>query len=163
MELPYQPCPALVCIAHDPGVRLRDIADALGITERTAFGIVTDLTEAGYVVKDKDGRRNRYRIQDHLPCQKPSVESERSVKCLDCSSTLERQQPRNSQTETSLPTDHLQPVANAPRGVTESLRRRAPCAPHQPLKDAVGALVPACRSEHFVDFDSSIGFLEIRL
>jgi hypothetical protein len=58
---------ALVCIAHDPGVRLRDIAAALDITERTAFGIVTDLTEAGYVVKDKDGRRNRYRIEDHLP------------------------------------------------------------------------------------------------
>ena len=58
---------ALVCIADDPGVRLRDIAAALGITERSAFGIVTDLTEAGYVVKEKDGRRNRYRIQDHLP------------------------------------------------------------------------------------------------
>ena len=57
----------LVCIAHDPGVRLRDIAAMVGITERTAFGIVTDLTEAGYVVKDKDGRRNRYRIQNHLP------------------------------------------------------------------------------------------------
>jgi DNA-binding transcriptional ArsR family regulator len=57
----------LVCIAHDPGVRLRDIAATLDITERSAFGIVTDLTEAGYVVKDKDGRRNRYRIQDHLP------------------------------------------------------------------------------------------------
>jgi DNA-binding IclR family transcriptional regulator len=58
---------ALVCIARDPGVRLRDIAAALGITERTAFGIVTDLTAAGYVVKGKDGRRNRYRIQNHLP------------------------------------------------------------------------------------------------
>ena len=57
----------LVCIAGDPGVRLRDIAATVGITERTAFGIVTDLTEAGYVVKDKQGRRNRYRIQDHLP------------------------------------------------------------------------------------------------
>ena len=57
----------LVCIAHDPGVRLRDIATTLGITERSAFGIVTDLTTAGYVVKDKDGRRNRYRIQAHLP------------------------------------------------------------------------------------------------
>ena len=57
----------LVCIAHDPGVRLRDIAATLGITERTAYGIVTDLTEDGYVVKDKEGRRNRYRIQDHLP------------------------------------------------------------------------------------------------
>lgn len=57
----------LVVIAHDPGVRLRDIAATLGITERTAFGIVTDLTDAGYVVKGKDGRRNRYRIQNHLP------------------------------------------------------------------------------------------------
>jgi DNA-binding transcriptional ArsR family regulator len=58
---------ALVCIAHDPGVRLRDIAATLGITERRAFGIVTDLTQAGYVVKERDGRRNRYRVQDHLP------------------------------------------------------------------------------------------------
>ncbi len=57
----------LGCIAHDPGVRLRDIATTLGITERTAYGIVTDLTAAGYVVKDKNGRRNRYEIQDHLP------------------------------------------------------------------------------------------------
>src|ERR1700756_300509 len=58
---------ALLCIAHDPGARLRDIATTLEITERRAFGIVTDLTDAGYVLKEKDGRRNRYRIQDHLP------------------------------------------------------------------------------------------------
>ncbi len=58
---------ALICIAHDPGVRLRDIATTLGITERSAFGIVNDLAEAGYVVKDKDGRRNRYQVQAHLP------------------------------------------------------------------------------------------------
>jgi Winged helix DNA-binding domain len=57
----------LVCIAHDPGARLRDIAATLDITERTAFGVVADLAEAGYIVKDKEGRRNRYRIQDHLP------------------------------------------------------------------------------------------------
>ncbi|MGO9332973.1 MAG: helix-turn-helix transcriptional regulator [Acidimicrobiales bacterium] len=60
----------LVCIAHDPGVRLRDIAATLGITERRVFGIVTDLTAAGYVLKDKDGRRNRYRIQVHVPLRK---------------------------------------------------------------------------------------------
>jgi DNA-binding IclR family transcriptional regulator len=57
----------LLCIAHDPGVRLRDIAVRTGITERTAYGIVTDLTAAGYIVKHKDGRRNRYQIQAHLP------------------------------------------------------------------------------------------------
>jgi hypothetical protein len=57
----------LLCIAHDPGVRLRDIAARVGITERGAYGIVTDLAEAGYVVKERDGRRNRYQIQGHLP------------------------------------------------------------------------------------------------
>ena len=62
---------ALVCIADDPGVRLRDIATAVGITERSAYGIVDDLTSAGYVVKDKDGRRNRYQIQAHLPLKEP--------------------------------------------------------------------------------------------
>ncbi|MGI8809694.1 MAG: helix-turn-helix transcriptional regulator [Acidimicrobiales bacterium] len=58
---------ALVCIAHDPGVRLRDIAVALDITERSAYAIVTDLTEDGYIVKEKDGRRNRYSVQGDLP------------------------------------------------------------------------------------------------
>ncbi len=58
---------ALLCIARDPNVRLRDIAASLQITERHAHGIVNDLTEAGYVLKSKDGRRNRYEIQTHLP------------------------------------------------------------------------------------------------
>ena len=61
----------LLCIAHDPGMRLREIAARVGVTERTAYGIVTDLTEAGYVVKHKDGRRNRYQIQAHLPLPEP--------------------------------------------------------------------------------------------
>ena len=58
---------ALLCIARDPGVRLREIAATLDISERRAFGIVTDLVTAGYVVKDRDGRRNRYEIRDELP------------------------------------------------------------------------------------------------
>jgi hypothetical protein len=68
----------LLCVAHDPGVRLRDIAASLDITERSAFGIITDLVEAGYVVKEKDGRRNRYRIQAHLPLPEPTAR-ERTV------------------------------------------------------------------------------------
>ena len=60
---------ALLCIARDPEVRLRDIATSLDITERRAFGIITDLTEGGYVVKFKEGRRNRYKIEAHLPLQ----------------------------------------------------------------------------------------------
>lgn len=58
---------ALLCISRDPGIRLRDIAAGLGITERSAYGIVIDLADAGYIVKQKDGRRNRYQIQAHLP------------------------------------------------------------------------------------------------
>jgi predicted transcriptional regulator len=64
----------LLRIAQDPGARLRDIAGNLGITERSAYGIVTDLTSAGYVVKHKDGRRNRYQIQGHLPLPDPVVQ-----------------------------------------------------------------------------------------
>jgi hypothetical protein len=61
----------LLRIARDPGARLRDIAATLGITERTAYGIVTDLTAAGYVTKHKDGRRNHYQIQAHRPLPEP--------------------------------------------------------------------------------------------
>jgi len=63
----------LVCIAHDPGMRLRDIAATVGITERSAYSIVTDLTAAGYVVKNRDGRRNRYKVQADLPLREAST------------------------------------------------------------------------------------------
>ena len=62
----------LLCIAHDPGVRLRDIAASVGMTERSAYGMVTDLAAAGYAVKQKDGRRNRYQIQAHMPLPEPA-------------------------------------------------------------------------------------------
>ena len=62
----------LLCLAHDPGTRLRDIGASLDITDRSAYGIITDLTAAGYVVKHKDGRRNRYQIQARLPLPEPA-------------------------------------------------------------------------------------------
>ncbi len=80
---------ALVCIAQDPGVRLRDIAAALGITERSAFDIVADLTTSGYVVKDKEGRRNRYHIQTHIPLHNRSVANRPSASCWRSWSTPE--------------------------------------------------------------------------
>jgi hypothetical protein len=58
---------ALLCLARDPRMRLRDVADCLGITERRTYAIVFELTEAGYVIKEKEGRRNRYEVQEHLP------------------------------------------------------------------------------------------------
>jgi DNA-binding IclR family transcriptional regulator len=57
----------LVCIAHDPGVRLRDIGDRVGITERAAHRIVAELAAAGYITRRRDGRRNHYTINAHFP------------------------------------------------------------------------------------------------
>lgn len=61
----------LLCIAHDPGARLRDIARALDITERTAHAIVADLVDDGFMVKTKEGRRNRYKIDERLTLRNP--------------------------------------------------------------------------------------------
>jgi len=52
----------LLRMAQDPGARLRDMAGGLGITGRGAYSIVADLPAAGYVVKHKDGRRNRCQV-----------------------------------------------------------------------------------------------------
>ena len=73
----------LLCVAHDPGARLRDIAASLNITERSAFGIIADLVQAGYVVKEKDGRRNRYHIQAHLPLPEPAARDRTVGEVLD--------------------------------------------------------------------------------
>ncbi len=64
---------ALLFIAGDPNTLLRSIAAELDVTERTAFGIVADLTKAGYIIKHKVGRRNRYVVQTHLPIHDPIV------------------------------------------------------------------------------------------
>jgi hypothetical protein len=68
----------LLCIADDPGARLRDIAATVDVTERSAHAIVTDLVDAGYVVKGRDGRRNRYRIQEDLPLREP-ISAQRTI------------------------------------------------------------------------------------
>ncbi len=57
----------LLCISRDPGIRLREIGDRVGITERTAHAIVTELAAAGYISRERTGRRNNYTIHQHLP------------------------------------------------------------------------------------------------
>jgi DNA-binding MarR family transcriptional regulator len=61
----------LACIAADPDVRLRDVALTVGITERTAAQIVTELEQAGYLTKTRDGRRNQYEVHTELPLRHP--------------------------------------------------------------------------------------------
>ena len=61
----------LVCIARDPGVRLREIGDRVGITERAAYRIVAELADAGYIARERNGRRNRYTINALSPLPDP--------------------------------------------------------------------------------------------
>ena len=61
----------LIRLAEDPDIRLRDLADAVGITERAAHRIVTDLAVAGYVTRTRTGRRNRYSVRYDLPLPDP--------------------------------------------------------------------------------------------
>jgi DNA-binding transcriptional ArsR family regulator len=68
----------LICLARDPAARLRDVAIAVGITERAVQKIVSDLEEGGVVQRVRDGRRNRYRLFLDRPMRHP-VEAHRSV------------------------------------------------------------------------------------
>src|SRR3954470_3994421 len=61
----------LVCLAEDPDIRLREVGDTVRITERAAHRIVADLIAAGYVSRERNGRRNRYTVRRHLPLPDP--------------------------------------------------------------------------------------------
>ncbi len=61
----------LLCIARDPGIRLRDVAERVGVTERAAQRIVSDLVEAGYLDRLREGRRNYYRVKADRPLRHP--------------------------------------------------------------------------------------------
>ena len=68
----------LMCLAEQSDVRLRDIAARVGVTERTAFGIIEDLRAAGIVTRHKVGRRNTYTI-DRTANLRHEIESSHTV------------------------------------------------------------------------------------
>jgi DNA-binding MarR family transcriptional regulator len=86
----------LLCIAHDPEARLRDVALRVGITERAVQKIVADLESGGYLSRVREGRRNRYEIHSTRPLRHP-IEAHREVSVLldlicdpDAAATLDR-------------------------------------------------------------------------
>ena len=83
----------LLCIADDPDARMRDIAADVQITERAAQRIVADLIEAGYVDRERVGRRNRYTIQASLPVSLPARRD------VDLNSLLNVLSPQSSSQE----------------------------------------------------------------
>lgn len=71
----------IICLARDPEIRMRDVAELVGITERAVIRIVTDLEEAGYIRKERVGRRNRYSIiaEKHL---RHALEAHHSIRAI---------------------------------------------------------------------------------
>jgi predicted transcriptional regulator len=84
----------LLCIAHDSGIRLREIGEAIGITERAAHRIVVELAAAGYISRRRNGRRNQYTIKSDLPLPDPLA---REQKVGDLLAILAGQPPADTE------------------------------------------------------------------
>jgi len=74
---------ALLYIADDPDVRLRDIASSIGITERATHRIVSDLVDGGYVSRERRGRRSHYEVQTHLLLHDPALRDRKVADLLE--------------------------------------------------------------------------------
>lgn len=73
----------LLLIAQESDVRIRDLADAAGVTERTAQTIVTDLENAGYIRRSREGRRNVYSVNRRQPFRHPAESGHRVGELID--------------------------------------------------------------------------------
>jgi hypothetical protein len=111
---------ALLCLARHPEARLRDIAAELGITERRAYGIVADLTTAGYVIKSRQGRRNRYEICDRLPLPEPNTRQGAIGEMLTLLGNSRRGSPSPGENDQGAKGDRRRP------STTEAASRQAP-------------------------------------
>jgi MarR family len=91
----------LVCIAHDPGVRLREIGERVRITERAAHRIVVDLTAAGYITRQRNGRRNLYTINAQLPLPDPIAHEQNVAGLLEILTATHAPEPRVARRRTT--------------------------------------------------------------
>jgi predicted ArsR family transcriptional regulator len=89
----------LLCLAVDPEVRLRDVADSVGITERAAQRIVMELEDAGYLERERVGRRNRYRLHGDQPLRHPKDRDHRVSELLTVLSRDHTDAPRSAATK----------------------------------------------------------------
>jgi hypothetical protein len=80
----------LLSVSRDRGIRLREIAAAVGITERSAHKILSELVEEGYVLRERHGRRNRYKVKPELPLRHPLVQDREVGDLLEVLSRPER-------------------------------------------------------------------------
>jgi hypothetical protein len=90
----------LVCIARDPGIRLRDIGERVGITERAAHRIVVELADAGYITRERTGRRNHYTINTEFPLPDPIARDQNVGELLAILTTTHESEPQQVRTGT---------------------------------------------------------------
>lgn len=74
---------ALLCVAQNPGMTLRQIGDFVGITERAAHRIISDLVDEGYLMRSREGRRNRYEVRLDVPMRDPLLHERTVGELLD--------------------------------------------------------------------------------
>jgi len=101
-------CLVLLCICEDPGIRMVDVAERVGITERGVQGIVGDLVNDGYLYRERLGRRNHYRINSDLPLRHVETQHSRLADLLALLSTHERSrdEPGSDTSDASGANDH---------------------------------------------------------
>lgn len=73
----------LLCVAQQPGMRMREVAQAVGVTERCVQRILSELEEAGYVTRAHQGRRNYYEVHADLPLRHPAEQHQHVSALLD--------------------------------------------------------------------------------
>ncbi len=124
----------LVCIARDPGIRGRDIAEQVGITERSAQAIVGDLVEAGYVQRTRVGRRNHYVVNLDLPVRHPVEQPHRVGELLDAlgSEGARSARPARRAADAAGPAGPAYPVGAGRGGPVSGGRPEAPEPPGAP-------------------------------
>ena len=91
----------LLSVSQDPGIRLREIAAAVGVTERSAHKILSELVEEGYVLRERHGRRNRYKVKPELPLRHPLVQDREVGDLLSVLSRPERPARNGGRTKRS--------------------------------------------------------------
>ena len=87
----------LLCVSENPSTRLRDIAEMVGITERAAQRIVTELEDAGYLNRVREGRRNSYLLNMAMPLRHPLDSDHRIGELLSTFSNSPAVEPRRIQ------------------------------------------------------------------
>jgi predicted transcriptional regulator len=104
----------LLTVSQDPGIRLRDIAAVVGITERSAHKILSELVDEGYVLRERHGRRNRYKVKAELPLRHPLVQDREVGDLLQVLGRPERRPRKGGRTRArSIPPPPAPPAGRA--------------------------------------------------